>query len=97
MAHMRFMKWFLILLGKSVLALLSVAGVLLLVLEGWLIWHVEYGIGLPTETQLAALPATGLSVPETPAVSTCRSPRFRLSCSGQSSRPKTPVSSTTRG
>jgi len=53
------MKRLFILLGKSVLALLSVAGVLLLAFEGWLIWHVEYGIGLPTETQLAALPGTG--------------------------------------
>jgi membrane peptidoglycan carboxypeptidase len=53
------MKKFFVLLGKSVLALLSIAGMLLLVLEGWLIWHVEYGIGLPDESRLAALPATG--------------------------------------
>lgn len=53
------MKRILVLAGRSVLALLSIAGVLLLVLEGWLIWHFEYGIGLPSESQLAALPATG--------------------------------------
>ena len=45
----------LIILAKLVLALLSVAGTGLLILEGWLIWHYEYGIGLPTETTLAAL------------------------------------------
>jgi membrane carboxypeptidase/penicillin-binding protein len=42
--------------GKSVLALLSLAGVALLWFTGWLIWHYEYGIGLPTETTLSALP-----------------------------------------
>ena len=42
----------LIIIGKLVLALLSVAGMALLILEGWLIWHFEYGIGLPTEAKL---------------------------------------------
>jgi membrane carboxypeptidase/penicillin-binding protein len=56
---MRIVKRLFILLGKSVLALLSIAGVLLLVAEGWLIWHIEYGIGVPTERQIATLPATG--------------------------------------
>jgi penicillin-binding protein 1A len=41
-----------------VLALLSVAGMALLILEGWLIWHFEYGIGLPTEAKLAKISAT---------------------------------------
>jgi penicillin-binding protein 1A len=54
-----FTKRLIVLLGKTVLGLLSVAGVLLLVLEGWLIWHFEYGIGLPAENRIAALPATG--------------------------------------
>jgi membrane carboxypeptidase/penicillin-binding protein len=63
---MRVMKRLLILLGKSVLALLSVAGVLLLVLEGWLIWHFEHGIGVPTESQIAALPASGHLCPTIP-------------------------------
>jgi penicillin-binding protein 1A len=53
------MKTFLVLLGKSVLTLLSIAGVLLLVLEGWLIWHFEYDLGLPDETRIASLPTTG--------------------------------------
>jgi membrane peptidoglycan carboxypeptidase len=53
------MKKLLVLLGKSVLALLSIAGVLLLMLEGWLIWHFEYGIGLPDEKRIASLPTTG--------------------------------------
>jgi membrane carboxypeptidase/penicillin-binding protein len=63
---MRFMKRLLVLLGKSVLALLSVAGVLLLVFEGGLIWHFEYGIGLPSESRLAALPSTGHLCPVSP-------------------------------
>jgi membrane carboxypeptidase/penicillin-binding protein len=48
----------LIILAKLVLALLSVAGMGLLIVEGWLIWHYEYGIGLPSEGKLAALSAT---------------------------------------
>jgi penicillin-binding protein 1A len=47
----------LIVIGKLVLALLSVAGIALLILEGWLIWHFEYGIGLPTEAKLAKISA----------------------------------------
>jgi penicillin-binding protein 1A len=30
----------------------------LLILEGWLIWHFEYSIGLPTEARLAQISAT---------------------------------------
>jgi membrane carboxypeptidase/penicillin-binding protein len=48
----------LIITGKLILALLSVAGMALLILEGWLIWHFEYGIGLPTEAKLANISAT---------------------------------------
>jgi len=48
----------LIIIGKLVLALLSVAGMALLILEGWLIWHFEYGIGLPTEARLTKISAT---------------------------------------
>jgi membrane carboxypeptidase/penicillin-binding protein len=48
----------LIIIGKWVLALLSVAGMALLVLEGWLIWHFEYGIGLPTKARLASVSLT---------------------------------------
>ena len=48
----------LIILAKLVVALLSAAGMGLLILEGWLIWHYEYGIGLPTESTLSALSPT---------------------------------------
>lgn len=41
------------------LALLSLAGVGLLALSAWLVWHYGYGIGLPTEAQLAAVSPTG--------------------------------------
>ena len=50
------MRKALIIFGKSFLALLSLAGVTLLWFTGWLIWYYEYGIGLPTETTLSALP-----------------------------------------
>jgi hypothetical protein len=49
----------LIILAKLVLAVLSVAGTGLLILEGWLIWHYEYGIGLPDKDKLAAVSKTG--------------------------------------
>ena len=49
----------LIILAKLALALLSVAGTGLLILEGWLIWHYEYGIGLPDKEKLAAVSETG--------------------------------------
>ena len=48
----------LLIIGKLVLGLLSVAGMALLILEGWLIWHFEYCIGLPTEAKLAKISAT---------------------------------------
>jgi len=48
-----------ILFGKSILAVLSIAIVLLLYAEGRVIWYFEYGLGLPTEIRLAALPTTG--------------------------------------
>ncbi|MGJ4997539.1 transglycosylase domain-containing protein [Bradyrhizobium sp. HKCCYLS3077] len=50
---------FLILLGKSILAVLSLAVVLLLYAEGYAIWYAEYHLGVPTEAEIAALPATG--------------------------------------
>jgi len=49
----------LIILATLVLAVLSVAGTGLLILEGWLIWHYEYGIGLPDSDKLAAVSETG--------------------------------------
>ena len=49
----------LIILAKLVLAVLSVAGTGLLILEGWLIWHYEYRIGLPDKDKLAAISRTG--------------------------------------
>jgi penicillin-binding protein 1A len=52
-------KQLFILFGKSVLAMLSIAMVLLLYAEGYAIWYFEYGLGLPSESRLAALPATG--------------------------------------
>jgi penicillin-binding protein 1A len=47
----------LIIIAKLVMALLSVAGMGLLFVEVWLIWHFEYGIGLPTEAKLAKISA----------------------------------------
>jgi membrane peptidoglycan carboxypeptidase len=52
------MRKALIIFGKSVLALLSLAGVALLWFTGGLIWYYEYGIGLPTESRLSALSPT---------------------------------------
>lgn len=52
------MRKALMIFGKSLLALLSLAGVALLWLTGWLVWHYEYGIGLPTESTLSALSST---------------------------------------
>lgn len=60
-----------ILLGKSVLAMLSIATVLLLYAEGYAIWYFVYGLGLPSESRVAALPATGplcSASPESPFV-----------------------------
>src|SRR5882724_7520877 len=53
------MKKLVIVVAKSALVLVSLAGVSLLVLAGWLVWHYEYSLGLPTEAQLAALSSTG--------------------------------------
>ncbi|WP_092192936.1 transglycosylase domain-containing protein [Bradyrhizobium sp. cf659] len=53
------MRKFLVVAAKTVLALLSFAGVCLLALSGWLVWHYGYRIGLPTEAQLAAVSPTG--------------------------------------
>jgi membrane carboxypeptidase/penicillin-binding protein len=49
----------LIIVGKSVLAPLSVSGVALLAFAVWLVWHYEHNIGLPDESKLAALAITG--------------------------------------
>ncbi len=35
------------------------AGIVLLVFAGWLVWHYEYGLELPTEDRLASLATTG--------------------------------------
>lgn len=53
------MRKLLIVAAKTVLAVLSLGGVGLLAFSGWLIWHYEYGIGLPTEAQLAAISPIG--------------------------------------
>lgn len=53
------MRKSLIIVAKLVLALLSAAGVGLLMLTGWLVWHYEHGIGLPSEDRLAAMSSTG--------------------------------------
>lgn len=53
------MRKFLVIAAKTALALLSLGGVGLLVLSGWLVWHYGYGMGLPTEAQLAAISPTG--------------------------------------
>jgi len=44
---------------KSVVALLLASSVVLAVFMGWLIWHYEYGIGLPDSEKLAAVSAAG--------------------------------------
>jgi membrane peptidoglycan carboxypeptidase len=53
------MRKFVVIVAKSVLALLSLSGVALLTFTGWLVWHYEYGIGLPDDGKLAAVSATG--------------------------------------
>ncbi|EJN11544.1 membrane carboxypeptidase/penicillin-binding protein [Bradyrhizobium sp. YR681] len=55
------MRKFLVVVAKAMLALLSLVGVGLLALSAWLVWHYGYGIGLPTEAQLAAVSPTGPS------------------------------------
>lgn len=57
-----------ILFGKSILALLSLAVMLLLYVEGYVIWYFEYGLGLPTESRLAALPTEGPLCPTSPNI-----------------------------
>lgn len=47
-----------IVVGKSLLGLLSIAGTALLMFACWLVWHFEYGLGLPDESKLAALSPT---------------------------------------
>ncbi|WP_315798090.1 transglycosylase domain-containing protein [Bradyrhizobium sp. SZCCHNRI3043] len=55
-----------ILFGKSILAVLSIAVVLLLYAEVYAIWYAEYHLGVPTEAELAARPTDGhLCVGET--------------------------------
>jgi membrane carboxypeptidase/penicillin-binding protein len=44
---------------KSLVALLLASSVVLAVFMGWLIWHYEYGIGLPDNEKLAAVSAAG--------------------------------------
>ncbi|WP_441234792.1 transglycosylase domain-containing protein [Bradyrhizobium sp. 930_D9_N1_4] len=53
------MRKFFVVAAETVLAVLSLGGVGLLAFSGWLVWHYEYGIGLPTEAQLAAISQTG--------------------------------------
>lgn len=53
-----FMGKFVIIAAKSVLALISLAGVGLLAFSGWFVWHYEYGLGLPTQDRIAALSPT---------------------------------------
>jgi penicillin-binding protein 1A len=53
------MRRVVVILGKSILALLSIASIGLLACSGWLVWHAEYGIGVPAEREIAELPATG--------------------------------------
>lgn len=49
------MRKVLVIVAKSALALLSVAGVGLLVFAGWLVWHYGYAIGLPNDVRIAAV------------------------------------------
>jgi membrane peptidoglycan carboxypeptidase len=53
------MRKSLVILAKLIFATLSTAGVGLLIFEGCLIWHYEYGLGLPSEDQLAAAASAG--------------------------------------
>jgi len=53
------MRKLVILAAKSALAVISLAGVCLLAFAGWLVWHYEYGLGLPSEDRLATVSSTG--------------------------------------
>lgn len=53
------MRKFLVVAAKTALAVLSLGGVGLLAFAGWLVWHYEYGAGLPTDAQLAAIAQAG--------------------------------------
>jgi penicillin-binding protein 1A len=44
--------------GKSLAALLMLCGPALLAWSGWLVWHFEYGLGLPDDSKLAAISGT---------------------------------------
>jgi len=69
----------LIILTKVVVALLSAAGMGLLIFEGWLIWRYEYGIGLPDKDKLVAVSKTGPLAPLAISEPTFRCPRYLLS------------------
>jgi len=53
------MRRFLLIAAKSFLALLSLVGVGLLASAAYFVWYTEYGLGVPTEEQIAAVAATG--------------------------------------
>ena len=47
-----------VLVGKSLAAVLMLSGPALLAWSGWLVWHFEYGLGLPDHQKLAAVSGT---------------------------------------
>lgn len=53
------MRRFLIIVGKILLSVFSVAILLSLAFVGWFVWHAEYGIGVPDVRKLAEISATG--------------------------------------
>ena len=52
------MRKIVIFAAKLILSAVSLAGVGLLVFAGWLVWHYEYGLGLPSENRLASIATT---------------------------------------
>jgi len=44
--------------GRSLAAVLMLSGPALLAWSGWLVWHFEYGLGLPDDSKLAAISGT---------------------------------------
>ena len=53
------MRKLVIVAAKLILSVVSLAGVGLLVLAGWIVWHYEYSLGLPSEDRLASMATTG--------------------------------------
>ncbi|WP_338831493.1 transglycosylase domain-containing protein [Bradyrhizobium sp. 27S5] len=53
------MRKFVIVAAKLILSAVSLVGIGLLLFAGWLVWHYEYALGLPSEDGLASISTTG--------------------------------------